>query len=167
MGTTTLPLLQVAESLLLPALQPGVMAPASTPALALMTDYLVSAAPAIDASASLGEAERRLRDCAGGLLIVLDESPCVMGVLDARDLRGERATRTAPPSGAPRVADLAVRLQQLPLLSLAALATATPAQLRDALDASGRDHLLVVEPSGTALTGRLRGVVPRAQAFSA
>lgn len=168
MTLTPLPTLRTAESLLLPTVSTAVRSPAAAPALALMTDFLVTAAASIEASASLGEAERRMLDGGVGLLIVLDESPCVMGVVDRRDLRGERAAWPAEQPGRPpgelRVADVVTRLRDLDTLDLATLATATPAQVMETLRRGGRDHLLVIEPSGTAVTGRLRGVVTRAQA---
>ena len=168
MAVNPLPTLRVAESLLLPAVSTAVRTPAATPALALMTDFLVTAAVSIESSASLGEAERRILDCGVGLLIVLDEPPCVMGVIDTRDLRGERARwLSAQPERSPgelRVGDLVARLRELDVLSLTTLSTATPSQVLEALRRSGRDHLLVIEPSGTDVTGRLRGVVSLAQA---
>lgn len=167
MTLTPLPMLRVAESLLLPAASTALRTPAAAPALALMTDFLVTAAPSIEASASLGDAERRMRDCGVGLLIVLDEPPCVLGVIDTHDLRGERAPwLRAQPERSPgelRVGDLVARLRELEVLSLATLSTATPAQVLEALRRSGRDHLLVIEPSGTDVTGRVRGVVSLAQ----
>jgi CBS domain-containing protein len=168
MITTPLPLLRAAESLLLPPVSAAVQRPAAAPALNLMTDFLATAAASIEASASLGEAERRMLECGVGLLIVLDEPPCVMGVIDKHDLRGERAPwLSAQPERSPgewRVGDLVTRLRELDVLSLTTLLTATPAQVLEALRSSGRDHLLVVEPSGTDVTGRLRGVVSRARA---
>jgi hypothetical protein len=48
------------------------------------------------------------------------------------------------------------------------LRTATPtsraAQMTETPRRGGRDHLLMIEPSGTDVTGRLRGVVTLAQA---
>lgn len=168
MITTPLPLLRTTERLLLPAVSTAVRAPAVAPALALMTDFLVTAAASIEASASLGEAERRMLEGGVGLLIVLDEPPCVMGVIDLHDLHGGRApwmSAQAEHSQAEwRVGDLATRLRELDVLSLATLSTATSAQVLEALRRSGRDHLMVVEPSGTDVTGRLRGVVSLAQA---
>lgn len=168
MVLTPLTMRRVTESLLLPAVTTAARTAAATPALALMTDFLSTAVMTIDASASLGEAECRMRGCDFGLLIVLDESSCVMGVIDAHDLRGERAAwpdeqpRRAP--GELRVVDLVTRLRDLDTLDLATLATATPAQMVETLRRSGRDHLLVIEPSDTAVTGRLRGVVTRVRA---
>lgn len=168
MVSTPLTMRRVTESLLLPAVTTAVRTAAATQALALLTDFLATAAMTVDASASVGEAERRMRACGLGLLIVLDEPPCVLGVIDAHDLRGERAARPAEhPRRAPgelRVVDVVTRLRDLDTLDLATLATATPAQVVETLRRSGRDHLLVIEPSGTAVTGRLRGVVTLAQA---
>jgi hypothetical protein len=168
MALAPLPMLRVVESLLLPTVTTAVRTAPATPALALVTDFLATSAMSIDASASLGEAERRMRDCGLGLLIVLDEPPCVMGVIDACDLRGERAARpSAQPGRAPggmRVYDVVTRLRDLDTLDLATLATATPAQVVEAMQSSGRDHLLVIEPSSTAITGRLRGVIALAHA---
>jgi CBS-domain-containing membrane protein len=168
MALTSLPMRRVAESLLLPAVTAAVRTAPATPALDLMTDFLATEAMTIDACASLGEAERRMRECGLGLLIVLDEPPCVMGVVDARDLRGERAAwPTAQPGRAPdewRVVDVVTQLRDLDTLDLATLATATPAQMVETLRRSGQNHLLVIEPSGSAVSGRLRGVVTQAQA---
>lgn len=168
MVLTQLPMRRVTESLLLPAVTTAARSVAGGPALVLMTDFLTTPAMTIDASAGLGEAERRMRECSLGLLIVLDGSPCVMGVIDAHDLHGERAAWPAEPpartSGELRVVDVVTRLRDLDTLDLATLETATPAQVLDTLQRSGRDHLLVIEPSGTAVTGRLRGVVALVQA---
>ena len=168
MALTPLPMLRVVESLLLPAVSTAVRTPAGAPARGLMSDFLVTEAVSVEASASLGEAERKMLDCDLGLLIVLDGTSCVMGVIDKHDLHGGRAScPIAQPVRTPgewRVGDLVTRLRDLDTLDLATLATATPAQVLETLRRGGRGHLLVVEPSGTAVTGRLRGVVTLAQA---
>lgn len=163
-----LPLMRVTESLLLPAPQPSLQARASTPALALMADFLVTAASAIDASASLSEAKHAVRESGLSLLIVLQEPSCVLGVIDAKKLREEHALWPSPQIGSTqrelRVFDVVTRLSELEVMDLRTLAAATYAQVVEALERSDRDYLLVVETSSTATTGRLRGVVTRGQA---
>lgn len=169
MKSAALPTYRVAESLLVPCARPpsspGVFA--DSPARAVMTDLLEVAAATISPNATISEAEAKMIHRGVRMLIVQDDTNCAAGVIGARDLYGERALCVQNEKKVVRselkVADVMTTLSNLDAINLKSLSGATVADVVATFDQTGRRHLLVIEPSETDVSGRVRGVISLAQ----
>jgi CBS domain-containing protein len=137
-----------------------------SPALDVMTDLTLVKAATIGPTVSLREAEGTMIAQGVRMLFVVSDMPTIVGLMTTTDLSDDKHMRLVEQRGV-RYADLVVADVMTPLswldaIDLDVMRAATVAGLIATLQAKGRNHLLVAEPSsGTA--PRVRGVVSRAQ----
>ena len=119
------------------------------PALAVMTDLLVTTAVAISPDADIESAEERMRRRGVRLLFVLDSEGTLAGIITATDLLGEKPLQFIERHGGLhrdiRVRDIMTPRERLEVLKLADIQVARVGSIVATLQRCGRQHALVVE----------------------
>ena len=119
------------------------------PALAVMTDLLVTTAVAISPDADIESAEERMRRRGVRLLFVLDSEGTLAGIITATDLLGEKPLQFIERHGGLhrdiRVLDIMTPRERLEVLKLADIQVARVGSIVATLQRCGRQHALVVE----------------------
>ncbi len=149
--------------------QPGQTAGVTldSPALAVMTDLSLVKAATTQPSTSLRQAEQVMIYQGVRMLFVVSEMPTVEGLITTTDLRGDRQLRVVHDRHMRydelTVADVMTPLSMLDAIEFDLMKVATVSNMIATLKQFGRNHLLVVESSGTPGRQRVRGVISRAQ----
>jgi CBS domain-containing protein len=120
-----------------------------SPALEVMTDLLRSSPATIRPQAPVEGANHFMLSRGVRLLLVVDESDAVLGVITATDVLGERSLRVALELGVPRselkVSDIMTPARQVEVLALADVEGARVGHVLETLGKAGRQHALVVD----------------------
>ena len=120
-----------------------------SPALEVMTDLLRASPATIRPHAPIEGANHYMLSRGVRLLLVVDESDVVLGVVTATDVLGERALRVALELGVPRgelqVSDIMTPARQVEVLALADVEGARVGHVLETLGKAGRQHALVVD----------------------
>jgi CBS-domain-containing membrane protein len=144
------------------AAPPGERVRLDSPALEVMTDLRKVPAATIDADAPLDPAKRFMIRRGVGLLLVADERREVLGVITAADILGERPIAFAVERGVKRrdilVRDMMTPRGLLEVLWYAELTRAEVGHVVATLEATGRQHALVAEPSSDGTGQMVRGI---------
>jgi CBS domain-containing protein len=122
---------------------------AGSPALEVMTDLARVSPATIRPEAPLSGANRFMITRAVRLLLVVDESDLILGVITATDLMGERPLQVAASRGLRRdelsVADVMTPAARVEVLALADVERSRVGHVVETLRRLGRQHALVVD----------------------
>jgi len=136
-----------------------------SPALAVTTDLLQTRAAFVPSWCTLVEVEQRMIEQRVQMLFVVDQMPCVDGIVTLSMLRGERPLQVAHDKRLHfdqiAVSDVMATLAQCDVLEFEAVRGATLRDLVGAFHSCGSTHLLVVD--GAVGVGRIRGVISHAR----
>jgi CBS domain-containing protein len=120
-----------------------------SPALEVMTDLSRVTAVIVTPSESVDEAQRRMRQRGVRLLLVIDESRRVVGIVTATDVLGEKPMQASQARGVPHkevmVADIMTPQATLEVLRLDEVRHAKAGHVVATLQRLGRQHALVVD----------------------
>jgi CBS domain-containing protein len=137
------------------------------PALDVMTDLTRVKAATIAPTLSLKEARQAMIQQGVRLLFVVDQMPCIEGLITSTDLEGDRPLQQAARLGVTYpdlvVTDVMTGLSELDVIDFDELGQATVGQLVNTLKNVGRRHLLVVQRASREAASRVRGVVSQTQ----
>jgi CBS domain-containing protein len=119
------------------------------PALDVMTDLSRISAVIVKPAESVDEAQRRMRQRGVRLLLVIDESRRVAGIVTATDVLGEKPMQASQARGVPHkdvmVADIMTPQALLEVLQLDDVRHAKVGHVVATLERAGRQHALVVD----------------------
>ena len=137
-------------------------------ALAVMTDLLRVKAATVHPATLLRLAEQTMIYLGVRMLFVVSEMPTIEGLVTATDLRGDRQMARVHERGLRwdelTVADVMTELSMLDAIPFDVMRSATVGNVIATLQRFGRDHQLVIEPTGVDRAGqRVRGVISRSQ----
>jgi CBS domain-containing protein len=139
----------------------------ASPALSVMTDLALVRAATVRPEESLLMAREHMIHQGVRLLFVVNEMPCVDGLITTLDLDGERPMQVIARRGVRYddlvVADVMSPLSSLDAVGMAQLRHATVAQVVATIRHLGRRHMLVVDHGQDGQTPELRGVISQAQ----
>jgi CBS-domain-containing membrane protein len=120
-----------------------------SPALDVMTDLARASPATIRPQAPIEGANQFMISRGVRLLVVVDERECVLGVLTATDVLGEKAMRVAMERGTKKgdltVADLMTPASRVEVLAMADVEGARVGHVLETLRRAGRQHALVVD----------------------
>jgi CBS-domain-containing membrane protein len=138
-----------------------------SPAVEVLTD-LTHVKPATTHPHTLArEAEQQMIVKGVRMLFVVSEMPVVEGLVTAADIRGDQQMRLVHERRVAfdelTVADLMTPLAMLDTVEFGQLRSARVGNIIATLKRIGRHHLLVIEPGGAGVPGRVRGVFSRSQ----
>ena len=123
-----------------------------SPALEVMTDLSRTTAVIVTPAESVDEAHRRMRQRGVRLLLVIDGSRRVVGIVTATDVLGEKPMQASQARGVPHrevtVADIMTPQAVLEVLRLEDVIHAKVGHVVATLERSGRQHVLVAETRG-------------------
>lgn len=132
-----------------PAASPVDRVELDDPAERVMTDLDLVAAATIYPKATLDEAEQRMIASSVRMLLVNDAERCVVGVITATDILGEKPMQLVQRSGGRReelqVEDLMTPLGDLQVMRLSDVKRARVGDVVATLNKAGRQHTLVVD----------------------
>lgn len=118
----------------------------------VMTDFTKVAAMTIGPCASLDDANQRMIASGVRLLFITGRDNEIMGVITATDILGERPMKYLQEVGGKRedifVRDIMTPQEQLDVLSIRDVEHATVGDIVETMKRVGRQHALVVEPTG-------------------
>ena len=138
-----------------------------SPALDLMTDLRRVAAATIDPEAPLDAANRFMIRRGVRLLLVTDDRRQILGLITATDILGEGPVRYAIERGVRRqdilVRDIMTPRDRLEVLWYADLVAAELGHVVATLKASGRQHALVSDPTGSGEVETVCGIFSLSQ----
>lgn len=121
----------------------------ASPATAVMTDLTLVAAMTVSPSATLDQAEDRMKSGGVRLLLVTNQHGNIVGIITSRDLSGEKATIYLQRSGGRReeilVQDLMTPQYRVEVLEYEDVLAARVGNIVETLKGMGRQHALVVE----------------------
>lgn len=120
-----------------------------SPALDCMTDLRLVTTVTARADATIDYANERMKKRGVRLLLVVDESRHVEGVITAEDVLGERPLQVVQSRGVRRedvsVGDVMTRLAELHVLEMEDVRVAKVGHIVSTLKAAGRQHAIVVD----------------------
>jgi CBS-domain-containing membrane protein len=130
------------------------------PAASAMTDLSRVAVVTTRAQASMDRAHDKMKRCGVRMLLVLDETDKVLGILTTTDILGEKPMRFLKHSGGThadiQVGDIMTPHRDLQVLALSDVLGAKVGHILATLKSAGRQHALVVtdrDDGGHALCG--------------
>lgn len=138
-----------------------------SPAIEVMTDLRLVAAATIDADTHIEVANQAMIARGVRSLLVTDGNACVVGLLTARDLLGERPLQVVRERGIThddiRVMDVMTPREAVEVVDIRDVLRARVGHVVETLKLSGRQHALVVE--NDLVSGRevVRGVFSASQ----
>ena len=139
----------------------------ASPALAVMTDLTEVRAATVAPGMSLQQAEQKMIHDGVRMLFVVEQMPCVDGIITAAALQGDRPMQLVQQRNVRRdelcVADVMTKLSDLDVVDLEALGRATVGHVAATLQSFGRPHLLVVEAATPRHPARIRGLISHSQ----
>ncbi len=133
----------------------------SEPAMMVMTDLSLTQAFTTVASAPIDEALQKMLHCGVRMLLVADPDEVVIGLIEARDIMGDRPVAFASQEGIPRakvcVGDIMIRRDDIQALGMREVERSTIGDIVVTLSESGHQHALVIEqePDGKVM---VRGI---------
>lgn len=137
------------------------------PAISVMTDLARVPAVTVTAQATLDAAEKRMKWRGVRMLLVVDDSDSVTGLITLTDLQGEKPMQIIQARGGRHgdllVSDIMVPQSQVDVLCLDDVVHARVGDVVATLKKSGRQHALVVERQGEKAPQVLRGIFSAAQ----
>ena len=120
-----------------------------SPALEVMTDFARASPATIRPQAPVEGANHYMLSRGVRLLLVVDDSDVVLGVVTATDVLGERALRAALELGVPRgelrVSDIMTPARQIEVIALADVEGARVGHVLKTFQRAARQHMLVVD----------------------
>jgi CBS domain-containing protein len=132
-----------------PAQDMSARASLDSPALDVMTDLSSISAVIVRPAESVDEAHRRMRQRGVRLLLVIDESRRVAGIVTATDVLGEKPMQASQARGVPHkdvmVADIMTPQAILEVLQLDDVRHAKVGHVAATLERVGQQHALVVD----------------------
>ncbi len=135
---------------------------ADSPAIEAMTDFSRVNVVSINPEALIDEANSRMISRGIRLLMVLDKSERVLGLITARDILGEKPLQVVQAKGCRRdevsVKDLMVGLDSIDTLNLADVMNVRVVDILNALKSLGRQHILVEDVEPASGLPRVRGL---------
>lgn len=137
------------------------------PAISVMTDLARVPAVTVTAQATLDAAEKRMKWRGVRMLLVVDDSDSVTGLITLTDLQGEKPMQIIQARGGRHgdllVSDIMVPQSQVDVLCLDDVVHARVGDVVATLKKSGRQHALVVERQSERAPQVLRGIFSAAQ----
>ena len=120
-----------------------------SPALEVFTDFRRVRAITVPAGVTMEYAAQRMRANRVHLLLVTDESNCILGLVTSTDIEGEKPVRLVHDHGLRRdeimVRDLMTPRERLEVIDYGDLAHARVGHVVATLKAAGRQHAMVVD----------------------
>jgi CBS domain-containing protein len=165
MSEFTLTTFRFPENTCIPQAQPKSASPVTptSPALDVMTDLAQVRAATIDPETRLDKAEQAMIQQGVRSLFVVNQFPCVEGLVTASDLLGEKPVRLVNQHNVERqdlsVADVMTNLSHLDALDYDEIKSATVADVITVFKKVGQTHLLVVQSATSKGPARIRGVI--------
>lgn len=136
------------------------------PAILVMTDLKRVTPITIEASASIVDANEKMKTCGVRLLFVVDDSHGLVGLITSTDILGEKPVLYINEHGGKReeilVSDIMQKRDNIDAISLGDVARSTVGDIVETLRDIGRQHVLVVEQSHDGLQ-RIRGIISSTQ----
>jgi len=138
-----------------------------SPALTVMTDLTRVSPATIGPDVPIESANRFMVMRGVRLLLVVDERECVLGVVSAVDILGERSMKVATGRGLRRdelaVADVMTPAEEVEVIALAEVESARVGHVVATLMHAGRQHALVVDKEAVSGRTMVRGVLSLSQ----
>lgn len=138
-----------------------------SPATAVMTDLSLIKAVTIEASLSLTKAEQTMIQQGVRSLFVVNDYPCVDGLVTVSDIVGDKPMRQVTQRGIQHqdlsVADVMTPLSQLEALDYDETKAASVGQIVATFKQVKQSHLLVVQPANHYGPARIRGLISLTQ----
>lgn len=138
-----------------------------SPAIEAMTDFARVPVVTIGLEVSLNEALARMISRGVRLLMVVDASDVVVGLITARDVHGERPMQIVQARGCSRddlsVKDVMTPIASIDTLYLAEVLNARVIDILNGLKALGRQHILVEDVDPITGEPRVRGIFSATQ----
>lgn len=135
----------------------------ASPGLAVMTDLAQVRAATIDPDTTLDKAEQTMIQQGVRSLFVVNEFPCVEGLVTAADLLGDKPVRLVNERLLQRhdlrVSDVMTKLALLEALDYDQIKAATVGAVVATFKKIGHTHLLVVQAATSQGAARIRGVI--------
>lgn len=136
-------------------------------ALECMTDLKHVCAATIEPEATLDAANQAMIECGVRLLLVVDRSRLVLGLISANDILGEKPLLFIQERGIKRhdilVRDIMTPQHQLEVLKMEDVLHARVGHVVATLKKSGRQHAVAVDVSATGNTQKVRGIFSATQ----
>jgi CBS-domain-containing membrane protein len=133
----------------------------SEPAMTVMTDLAQTQAFTTVVSVPIDDALQKMIHCGIRMLLVINPSAKVIGLISARDIMGDRPVTYASQESIPRakicVGDIMVHRQDIQVLDIREVERATIGDIVITMRDAGRQHAIVVEqePDGAVM---VRGI---------
>ena len=138
-----------------------------SPAREVMTDLTRVSAATIRPQAPATSANQHMMARGVRLLLVIDEHECVLGLISATDILGERMLKVATARGLRRqeltVADIMTPAEQVEVIALEDIDGARVGHVVATLLHAGRHHALVVDAEPDSGRPMVRGVLSLSQ----
>lgn len=138
-----------------------------TPAIDVMTDFQVVSPALIRPDATLAQAASLMVARSVRFLFVVNDDDAIVGVITARDLNGERASRLtageAIKAGALRVEQVMTLRENLEAITLADVMHAEVGHVLETLKQIGRQHAIVIETHHGSGVELVRGIFSATQ----
>ena len=135
----------------------------ASPALNVMTDLALVRAATVEPDTLLDKAEQTMIQKGVRSLFVVNDFPCVAGLVTAADVLGEKPMRQVTLRNIQRhdlrVADVMTRLSDLDALDYDELKSANVGDVITAFKKVGHTHFLVVQAATEQGPARIRGVI--------
>jgi CBS domain-containing protein len=139
----------------------------NSPALDVMTDFRQSRAITIHPEATIDDANQKMIEHGVRLLLVVNDSGVVLGVVSASDILGERPVQLMQERGIRRkeiaVSELMSRQDELDAIMLESLLGAKVGHVVTTLKRAGRQHALIVELDSKDKRQIVRGLFSASQ----
>ncbi len=138
-----------------------------SPAIEVMTDFEIVRPVTTSADVSIDDALEHMKKAGVRLLLVIDESDAIIGMITASDIQGERPIRIVEESRISR-AEVTVRMIMTPpeaimTLNLISVRNASVGQVVETLNELERQHILVVMVDEDTKAHQLRGLFSTSQ----
>jgi len=137
------------------------------PATVVMTDLRKVTAVTIDASASIDDADKRMKQRGVRLLLVVDEHDTIVGLITSTDMHGEKPMQYIQKHGGKHsdilVADIMTPQSKLDVLCMADVERVKVGDVVETLKQAGRQHALVVDRVDPDKPQVLRGILSASQ----
>ncbi len=138
-----------------------------SPALECMTDLKHIYAATIEPDATLDAANQTMIECGVRLLLVVDRSRLVLGMITAADILGEKPLLFIQEQGVKRqdvlVRDIMTPQHQLEVLKMDDVLHARVGHVIATLKKSGKQHAVAVDVSAADQTQKVRGIFSATQ----
>ena len=138
-----------------------------SPALEVMTDFKVVHAITTSAGVAIDEALETMKTSGVRLLLVIDEESCVIGLITASDIQGEKPIRFVQEERMPRseitIGMIMTPQKDIPVLNMLSVRNVQVGSVIATLHELERQHVLVVEVDPDSKDQRVRGLFSLSQ----